>query len=164
MERVISKRKPQQDRSATHEPGTGYFKKGHKPIARGRPKGIPNRLSRDIRSAILSAAEQVGEDGDGRGGLVGYCRMLAKRHPKSFSHMLQKLIPIQVKQDGTMVLPVGKVTIVPIKAGSFLSNQQLGLMGRPMTIDGEVVNPIDDNDASSGSVDQDGDGNTGLPN
>ena len=33
MERVISKRKPQQDRSATHEPGTGYFKKGHSDCA-----------------------------------------------------------------------------------------------------------------------------------
>jgi hypothetical protein len=72
MERVISKRKPQQDRSATHEPGTGYFKKGHTPIARGRPKGIQNRLSRDVKTAILTAAEQVGEDGEGRGGL-GRC-------------------------------------------------------------------------------------------
>jgi hypothetical protein len=59
---------------------------------KGRPKGSPNKISRVLREAILQAAEQHGNDGDGKDGLTGYCQFLAKDEPKAFAQ------PAKVKE------------------------------------------------------------------
>ena len=46
-----------------------------------------------LLDAILIAAEQVGEDGKGAGGLVGYVRGAARKHPGVFLSALAKLPP-----------------------------------------------------------------------
>ena len=61
---------------------------------RGRPKGSRNVLTRVISDAILLAAEQVGEDGKGKGGLVGYLKRVAKKDQKAFCPLLGR---VQVK-------------------------------------------------------------------
>jgi hypothetical protein len=38
----------------------------------GRKKGTPNKVTQSLRQAILMAAEAVGSNGKGAGGLVGY--------------------------------------------------------------------------------------------
>jgi hypothetical protein len=46
-----------------------------------------------IKDAILKAAEQVGEDGTGKDGIIGYFRRLAKNDPKSFLALVRSLPP-----------------------------------------------------------------------
>ena len=64
---------------------------------RGRPKGARNVLTRVISDAILLAAEQVGEDGKGKGGLVGYLKRVAKKDQKAFCPLLGRVLPLQVQ-------------------------------------------------------------------
>jgi len=49
----------------------GSFKKGRKKTG-GRTVGAANKLTRDIKEAILEAGDCVGYDGKGRGGLKGF--------------------------------------------------------------------------------------------
>jgi hypothetical protein len=45
----------------------------------GRKKGVRNISTNDVKEAIVTALTQVGEDGHGHDGLVGYCRGLILR-------------------------------------------------------------------------------------
>jgi hypothetical protein len=45
---------------------------------RGRPPGVQNYYTRQVKEAILEAANQLGEDGEGYDGLVGYMRFLGR--------------------------------------------------------------------------------------
>jgi len=45
------------------------FQKGHKKLG-GRKKGVPNKNS--LEAAFIAAAEQLGSDGQGTGGVSGY--------------------------------------------------------------------------------------------
>ncbi|MBT1511783.1 hypothetical protein KIP88_14825 [Bradyrhizobium sp. SRL28] len=86
---------------------------------RPRVKGQANRITRDLRQAIIAAAEAYGSDGYGSGGVVGYCYFLAARHPRAFTGLLGKMLPLQVS--GSVQSVVEQVTIVSVPAGNFLS-------------------------------------------
>jgi hypothetical protein len=80
--------------------------KGSKPGERrgGRKKGTPNKTTAVLKEAILLAAEQVGEDGAGRDGLVGYLRHVAEKEVKSFTGLLGRVLPLQLSgEDGAPV-------------------------------------------------------------
>lgn len=66
----------------------------------GRPKGSPNKTTAALKEAILLAAEQVGEDGEGYDGLTGYLRRVAKEDVKAFSGLLGKVLPYQLTGEG----------------------------------------------------------------
>ena len=67
----------------------------------GRQKGTPNKTTQALKDATLLAAESLGEDMNGKGGLEGYLRFLGKNEPKSFAVLLGKVLPLQVTgQDG----------------------------------------------------------------
>jgi hypothetical protein len=53
------------------------FQKGHKKLG-GRKKGVPNKNSRRLDAAFIAAAEQLGSDGQGTGGLTGYLMSVMK--------------------------------------------------------------------------------------
>lgn len=72
----------------------------------GRKPGVPNKTTTALREAILTAAEQVGADGKGKGGTVGYLKLLAMTDPKAFSSLLGKVLPLQVTGDGGGALAV----------------------------------------------------------
>ena len=76
--------------------------RGSKPGERrgGRQKGTPNKTTATLKEAILRAAEAVGEDKKGRGGLEGYLRSVAKEDVKAFSTLLGKVLPLQVTGEG----------------------------------------------------------------
>lgn len=86
--------------------------KGTKPpnAGKGRPKGVPNKATATLREAIILAAEDVGDDGAGRGGLRGYLRGLAVAEPKAFASLLGRVVPLQVvgDGDGPIVMRVGE--------------------------------------------------------
>ena len=65
----------------------------------GRQAGTPNRISRDLKEAILVGAEAAG-DGD----MVSYLTWAAKEHPSSFLALLGKIVPLQVS--AAVTLPV----------------------------------------------------------
>ena len=69
---------------------------------RQRPEeasGLPNEAALQLKEAILLAAEQSGEDCQGKGGLVGYLRRIANEDIKTFSGFLAKVLPLQVAGD-----------------------------------------------------------------
>lgn len=56
-----------------------------------------------LKEATLVAAELCGQDGKGKGQLVGYFMMLAREHPAVFGRLLLKILPMQsvAEIDGT---------------------------------------------------------------
>ena len=88
---------------------------------RPRVKGQANRITRDLRLAIIAAAEAYGSDGAGANGLTGYLFYLADRHPKAFAALLGKMIPLQLSGSSIQSV-VEQVTVISVPAGHFLSN------------------------------------------
>lgn len=73
---------------------------------RGRKQGVPNKTTTALKEAILHAAEATGEDGEGKGGLTGYLKHVARSDVKAFSSLLGKVLPMQVTGDGTAAINV----------------------------------------------------------
>jgi hypothetical protein len=71
------------------------FAKGHVKRA-GRKKGTPNKLTREVKDAIVGAAEELGSDGKGKGGLQGYMKFLVREEPKTFGMLIRAVIPTQI--------------------------------------------------------------------
>ena len=60
----------------------------------GRPKGSPNKISRDLKEAYLMAANLAG----GEEGLVGYLKIQAlQSNPSPFIAGLAKLLPLMLE-------------------------------------------------------------------
>ena len=56
----------------------------------GRPKGVPNKVNRDLKEAYLMAANLAG----GKEGLIGYLKKQAElENPSAFMTGLSKLLP-----------------------------------------------------------------------
>jgi hypothetical protein len=91
---------------------TNKFQKGHKPV--GRKPGLPNLMTRDIKTLIREAAEEAGfiqrvpvldEAGKptgrsefkyGTDGEKGYLKWLAINHPGPFASLYRRLLPYEV--------------------------------------------------------------------
>lgn len=72
----------------------------------GRTKGTPNKTTALLKDAIIQAAELTGEDQQGKNGLIGYCKYLAKDEPKAFATLMGRVLPMQVEgtgEDGEIV-------------------------------------------------------------
>jgi hypothetical protein len=67
---------------------TGNNLKGPGP---GRPKGVPNKTTLEIKTAIIEAFEKAGG--------VDYLVALAKDDPRTFCALVGKVIPLQVTGD-----------------------------------------------------------------
>ncbi len=72
---------PGRERDTYQRPGS--FKPGHKKQG-GRKRGTPNALTAESKKAALKTAYLVGEDGNGKDGLVGYLMWVAVYHPTVF--------------------------------------------------------------------------------
>ena len=73
------------------------FVQGHN-LGRGRPPGARNRTTRILKEAIILAAESIGEDGEGRDGLVGFFRKAANEELTAYLSLMGKLLPLQVSE------------------------------------------------------------------
>lgn len=85
----------------------------------GRRLGSKNRIPLDLKRAIIAAAEAHGSDGAGAEGLTGYLFHLADKHPKAFTRLLEKMIPLQLS--GSVQNVVDQVTVISVPAGNFLT-------------------------------------------
>lgn len=63
---------------------------------KGRPKGSPNKITADLKRAILEAAEAAG----GEGGTAGYLARQAEENPASFMTLLGKVLPLDHTNNG----------------------------------------------------------------
>jgi hypothetical protein len=75
--------------------GAGRIKKGEK-LSRGRPPGAKNYWTREVKEAILDAANELGEDGHGYDGLKGYMKFLGSTELKTFGMLIRAVMPTQV--------------------------------------------------------------------
>jgi hypothetical protein len=64
---------------------------------KGRPKGSPNKITADLKRAILEAAEAAG----GEGGTVGYLTRQADENPTAFMTLIGKVLPTTLAGDDT---------------------------------------------------------------
>ena len=65
-------------------------------MGKGRKAGVPNKITRTLKEAILYAAEMAGEDGKGKDGLEGFLARQAQANPKSFMSLLGRVLPMTV--------------------------------------------------------------------
>jgi hypothetical protein len=94
-------------RATTPRKPNGQLVKGiPKPVTSGRAKGTRNRRTVLLKDAIIRAAELVGEDGKGKGELVGYLKMLAVKEKVVFARLLEKVLPLHlhVSEEGRKIL------------------------------------------------------------
>ena len=84
--------------------------------ARGAKPGSHNRVTNVLKDAILYAAERCGEDGNGRGKLVGYLTRIAKRYPKEFTTLLARVLPLQLNATSTVTVDHRYRTTEEVKA------------------------------------------------
>ena len=67
----------------------------------GSRKGIPNKITKDLREAIMTAANAAHDDG-----VVGYLKEQARDNPNSFMALLGKTLPKEVTgKDGKDLFP-----------------------------------------------------------
>ena len=69
---------------------------------KGRPKGSPNKITADLKRAILEAAEAAG----GEGGTAGYLTRQADENPAAFMTLLGKVLPTTLAGDPENPLPL----------------------------------------------------------
>ena len=103
----------------------GRYTRGHVPDPRGgRPAGSRDKLTRDMKEAILGAAEQWGANGRGQDGLQGFYRHLLATMPDVFATHLLRLIPREVQADVAMTdatpAKIETVNVAVIPVGAFL--------------------------------------------
>lgn len=80
----------------------------------GRPKGVPNKITTDLKRAILEAAEVAG----GEGGTAGYLARQAEENPAAFMTLLGKVLPTTlVGDDAAPIRHVIERRIVSRNAG-----------------------------------------------
>lgn len=65
----------------------GKFERGNK-AGKGRPKGVPNKLTADVKAAILEAFEQAGG--------AAYLARIADEKPETFCTLLGKVLPMTI--------------------------------------------------------------------
>jgi hypothetical protein len=69
--------------------------RGGKRAGAGRKPGTPNKITMQLKEAILEAAHQAG----GPDGMVGYLRKQATDNSASFMALLGKVLPHQIAGD-----------------------------------------------------------------
>lgn len=69
---------------------------------KGRPKGVPNKVTKALKDAILEAAE-----GAHPKGTVGYLRAQAADNPVAFMALLGRVLPMTIQGNN----PDGSITM-----------------------------------------------------
>ena len=105
------------------------FKKGQSGNLAGRPRGIPNKVTTELRQAILEVLEAAG----GKDGAVGYLTKLAHSNSSAFCALLGRVLPSTIagsEKDGKLgmrvtfrrelVYPDGRKVITQAESGQVM--------------------------------------------
>jgi hypothetical protein len=84
-----------QEQPAKRRPGGTPFQPGVSGNPAGKPKGTLNRVTKDLKAAILGALDAAG----GPEGSVGYLRRLAIENSSAFAALLGKCLPHTLSAD-----------------------------------------------------------------
>jgi hypothetical protein len=84
-----------QEQPAKRRPGGTPFQPGVSGNPAGKPKGTLNRVTKDLKSAILGALEAAG----GEEGSIGYLSRLAVENSSAFASLLGKCLPHTLAAD-----------------------------------------------------------------
>ncbi|WP_438721562.1 hypothetical protein [Bartonella rochalimae] len=83
-------------------------------VGSGRVKGVPNKMTRILKEAVLKAAENAGNK-IGNNGLVSYLEKQAVNCPAAYLTLLGKVLPLQVTgENGGAIQMIGRVEIAPL--------------------------------------------------
>jgi hypothetical protein len=63
---------------------------------RGRPKGVHNFFTREVKEALLAAVNRYGENGKGKDGLEGFFFRMCKERPEKVMDTLRAIMPTQM--------------------------------------------------------------------
>lgn len=114
----------------------GRFEKGQPPpTGARRKKGVPNKLTSDIRAGAIAGFARHGSNGRGEGGFAGFCFYLAKKHPKAAARIVEKLLPLNVNATGLGGPSINSIKIVSIPSGEYLSHEAIAQMYPQRTLD-----------------------------
>ena len=87
---------------------------GNRKKTGGRKKGTPNRLTSDVKAAILAAADAQ------PGGAEGYLKRQAVENPVAFMSLMGKVLPLQISSDpdNPLTLNVNRIELVAPAVGN----------------------------------------------
>jgi hypothetical protein len=68
----------------------------------GRKPGTPNRLTQELKDAVIQAAERVGSDLRGKDGLIGYLMRVGQKDTKAFGALLRAVLPLHVNLEAEL--------------------------------------------------------------
>jgi hypothetical protein len=71
----------------------------------GNKRG-PSKTTMALKEAILKAAEEHGEDDEGKNGLTGYLRKIAREDVKAFAGLLGRVLPMDVNAKGNITINI----------------------------------------------------------
>src|SRR4051812_18374277 len=131
----------------TSEPGKrdakGRFVPG--PRAAGRRKGSVNKATADIKQCFIEAAQRIGSDGKGRGGVRGFIEKTGRANPEALMIALSRFVPPPPRQNENAIASIGVVNVVAVPTGKYLSAEDVRA-----TIDAEyaVIEKPKDEDAA----------------
>lgn len=141
---------------AHKDPGrgaNGRFVPGHQRNG-GRRKGKKNKLTLDIREALLAAGAELG----GREGLIGFFKQAGRKDPIALAGWLADLIPRErpVKVDESTGEPFENphmtINVIGVAPGTFLSKAEIEEIERaemPMLLEHEPAPALVDSDDDS---------------
>jgi len=86
------------------------FQKGHK-LAKGRPKGTPNKTTAEVKAVIMEVATRLG----GADGMLEWVSKDPKNESAFWTNIYPRLAPLDMKHSGEIVSRVLQVEL-PKKA------------------------------------------------
>jgi hypothetical protein len=99
-----------------------------------RKRGSQNKIARDVKNGIIDGAVAHGEDGKGKGGLVGYMRFCARRYPKQYMQLLGRLLPYNISADVASGA-IATINIISVPEGHYVSVPQEVLERQPKVLE-----------------------------